>query len=226
MRPPRLTVARLLVAILVLAVVLAAVTQATEFWVGVIATLTTLWLVRAAGHTIRSRGRAGVFWGGYVATGTACLLAAFGPWSDDEYQRKLPTAKLLRAAADAFGPKGRWKFVAYDTHGRPQMTLRTSGRLDVDLHSPRSVPIPAPRGKALELDVQSGGFDVHLRPKDEISGIMIWGGESEHFQDIGQILLALAIAPIGGLLALLLAYLIRLTKRPPAVVDSGRGVAE
>ncbi len=89
-RLPSTSVGRLMLAVLTAGLGVAALRDPSPFWVGVVATISALWISVAVGRTTASRGSERLFWSGFAAISAGAILVSFGPWSDQSSRARWP----------------------------------------------------------------------------------------------------------------------------------------
>jgi hypothetical protein len=171
------------------ALTLAALKEATEFWLGVAATLTAQGLLFASIRAVT--GPARPFWAAAAVSGGLYLILAFAPWCRADLGPGLPTNGLVDWAHRAIGPRPRARLVRYDRSGRVTSYTVFEGVAEVALPMGPAFPVSD------EADLGSS-FQELPSPYVRITAAS-WSDDREVFDRIGHVVVAWALALIGGL---------------------------
>jgi hypothetical protein len=210
MRSARISPAQMLAVIAAIAVSLAALKEATEFWLGVAATLTAQGLLFASIRAVTGTARS--FWAASAISGGLYLVLAFAPWSHASLGPRLPTDPLLERVRQAIGPQPRARIERYDRSGR----VTSSIVIEADDGSARRL---ATRLMGRETGSYVLGVEADQDGLNTVTGL-VWtsaaafSDDREVFGRIGHLLEAWALALIGGLVGHGVGSLARRRKAP------------
>jgi hypothetical protein len=137
------SIGRLLIVVMNVAIGMEAMRSQSEFWLGVLAALTVLWLIHALATAATERGPRRVFCLVFASSALAFLAVFSGPWSDasfrgdvtePDYDQRIardalpPTRALLRFAARQVKPMARGRIDLVDQSGRTSIEIVLSQR--------------------------------------------------------------------------------------------------
>jgi hypothetical protein len=205
----RFSIAGTLLAIAGTAVALTALREATEFWLGVVATLTALGLlfaiVRAATGPVRA------FWAGCALRGGLYLLLVFSPWLRVHVGPRLPIDGLLERAHDSLGIQPRPRYERYDDTGRVVMRAVFVAKDGTAQQQPTAQQVAVSLLSMGDTSILPSDPDTlpsfPLKPPWVKASVI--ADDRQIFDRIGHLLVAWALALLSGLSVLAVRSLIR-----------------
>jgi len=184
MRPPRFTIAGLMVLTLFVGVAVAALRSASDEWASVLFTLTIVMLAIAVLGALFRQGQRRAFWTGFALFGWGYLLVCFGHWFATEVNPHLVTTKLLERVYPRLAKNPR--DAPYDA-----VVNTYSMNLDAVVVSTNVARVP------IALDVTQS--QAPQQPRQLTIALAV--ATPEAFLRVGHSLLALVFAYLGALVA-------------------------
>lgn len=202
----RVHIATLVYAVVFVGVALAALRSSSQLWAGVCFTAALGSLPLAAVHLIYSRRRRRAYWAGFLLVGSTYFLATLSPWLGDEIGPRLVTLGLIDLSypyitppSDVTPPQTEAMTTAIRKLNAQVVYVNALNQALRGL-PPRTINLNAVIGPS------PAEFWAAWTTPDRTDGVGIQAGRirlasTTPYRRIGQSLLTLAFAHLGGLYA-------------------------